>query len=108
MSQHKMGTHYVREVVAMFREAAAECPFPAVKDKLASLADELEPLAPKLYFKTQKGTTDMEEITAEMGDLKEKLAKCADEAEAMVLCEPFFTRLEKMAHHVKTMKVRMT
>ena len=108
MSQQKMGTHHVRDLVAAFREAAAECPFPAVKEKLVSLADALEPLAPKLYFKTQKGTADMEKIVADMGDLKAALAGCADEAAAMALCEPIFTRLEKIVHHVKTMKVRMT
>ena len=108
MSQQKMGTHYVREVVAMFRDAAADCPVPPVREKLAALADELEPLAAKLYFKTQKGTADMEKIVADMGDLKAALAGCADEAAAMALCEPIFTRLEKIVHHVKTMKVRMT
>jgi len=108
MSQQKMGTHYVREVAAMFRDAASACPFAAVKERLVSLADEIEPLAPKLYFKTQKGTTDMEQIVADMGDLKTKLAGCANEAEALALCDPLFARLEKIVHHVKTMKVRMT
>ncbi len=107
MSQ-KMGTHYVRELVAVFRDAANECAFASVKEKLVSLADALEPLAPKLYFKTQKGTADMERIMAEAGDLKAKLAQCPDEPSAAALCGPLFERLDKIVQHVKTMKVRMT
>ena len=74
MSEHKMGTHYVREVAEMFRATAASCKFDGLKSKLESLANDIEPLAAKLYFKTQKGTEDMEKISGEMGDLKAKLA----------------------------------
>ncbi|MHB8763121.1 MAG: hypothetical protein ACYDA8_02065 [Deferrisomatales bacterium] len=108
MSEQKMGTHYVREVVAMFRETAAECRFPEVKEKLLALADELEPIAAKLYFKTQKGTEDMQSLTAEIGDLKGALAACTEAGAAQGFCVPFFDKLGKIIHHVKTMKVRMT
>ncbi len=107
MSEHKMGTHYVREVAEMFRATAASCKFDGLKSKLESLANDIEPLAAKLYFKTQKGTEDMEKISGEMGDLKSKLASM-DQAAAESFCKPFFDQLDKIVQHVKTMKVRMT
>lgn len=107
MSEHKMGTHYVREVAEMFKATAAGCKSAALKSKLESLAADIEPLAAKLYFKTQKGTEDMERISAEMGDLKAKVASM-DAAAAENFCKPFFDQLDKIVQHVKTMKVRMT
>ncbi len=107
MSQ-KMGTHYVREIVELFRNVAAEDSAAGVKDKLNSLANELEPLATKLYFKTQKGNEEMEKLAGELGDLKEKIDGCADENAAKAYCEPYFELLDKTIQHVKTMKVRMT
>ncbi len=106
MSQ-KMGTHYVREIAQLFRETAEECAYPTLKEKLVTLADDLEPLATKLYFKTQKGNEEMEKLAGELGDLKAKLAAC-DEAGAQSFCTPYFAQLEKTIQHVKTMKVRMT
>lgn len=107
MAEQKMGTHYVREIVELFRETAAETDFPKIKEKLESLAAELEPLATKLYFKTQKGNEEMEKLAGELSDLKAKLAAC-DEAGAQSFCIPYFTQLDKTIQHVKTMKVRMT
>jgi hypothetical protein len=92
----------------MFREHAEETKFPAIKEKLLSLAGELEPLATKLYFKTQKGTEDMEALVAEMEELKGKLAVCQEAGAAESMCIPFYDKLEKIVKHVKTMKVRMT
>jgi hypothetical protein len=64
MAEEKMGTNYAREIAQMFRESAETCKFGSVKGKLVSIADELEVMAPKLYFKTQKGTEDMQRIAA--------------------------------------------
>jgi hypothetical protein len=107
MADEKMGTQYAREVAELFRGAAAECKFSGVKEKLLGLAGELETLAPKLYFKTQKGTEDMERIAADLGDFKQKLVVC-DQAGAESFCTPVFGKLEQIINHVKTMKVRMT
>ncbi|MDF1554559.1 MAG: hypothetical protein P1P84_15920 [Deferrisomatales bacterium] len=103
----KMGTHYVREICQLFRETAADCGYPSLKEKLETLADDLEPLATKLYFKTQKGNEEMEALAGELSDLKAKMAVC-DEAGAQSFCTPYFAQLEKTMKHVKTMKVRMT
>jgi hypothetical protein len=91
-----------------FREVAKTSPFEAVKAKLNSLADTLEPMATKLYFKTQKGTEDMEEMSKLFGDLQAKLAACQEAGTAESFCIPFYDRLEKIIKHVQTMKVRMT
>jgi len=107
MSEQKMGTHYVREIAQLFRETAADCKYPKIKEKLVSLADEMEPLATKLYFKTQKGNEEMEKLAGELSDLKNKIAAC-DEAGAQSFCIPYFSQLDKTIQHVKTMKVRMT
>ena len=108
MSEEKSGTQYVREMSQTFREVAKTTPFEAVKEKLNSLADTMEPMATKLYFKTQKGTEDMEEMTNLFVDLQAKLAACQEAGAAQSFCIPFYDRLEKIIKHVQTMKVRMT
>ncbi len=108
MSEEKTGTQYVREMCETFKEIAAETKFDAVREKLNALAKELEPMATKLYFKTQKGTEDMEELTQKFEDLKSKLAACQEAGSAESMCIPFYDKLEKIIKHVKTMKVRMT
>lgn len=108
MSEQKSGTQMVREMSQTFREIAETASYEPIQQKLKSLADELEPLAGKLYFKTQKGTDDVKELVEEMQDIQSKLAGCADAAAAENLCNPFFEKIEKIMKHVKTMKVRMT
>jgi hypothetical protein len=108
VSEEKSGTQYVREMCQTFREVAKTTPFEAVKEKLNSLADTMEPMATKLYFKTQKGTEDMEEMTKLFVDLQAKLAACQEAGAAQNFCVPFYDRLEKIIKHVQTMKVRMT
>ena len=80
----------------------------SIKDKLTTLCDELEPLATKLYFKTQKGTEDMEEMAKEIEVMKDKLFACEQAEAAQGMCIPFFVKIEKIIEHVKTMRVRMT
>lgn len=108
MSDQKTGTQMVREMCQTFREVAESTSFDTVREKLTSLADTLEPIATKLYFKTQKGTDDMEELTKQFEELKGKLAACQEAGAAESFCIPFYTKLEKIIKHVKTMKVRMT
>jgi hypothetical protein len=91
-----------------FREVAKKTPFEAVKAKLISLADTMEPMATKLYFKTQKGTEDMEEMNKLFTELQSKLAACQEAGTAESFCIPFYDKLEKIIKHVQTMKVRMT
>lgn len=107
MSEHKMGTQYAREIAELFRTTAAECKYAGVAAKLVGVAEELEAMAPKLYFKTQKGTEDMEAIAASLGDFKQKMAAC-DEGGAESFCTPVFGKIEPILQQVKTMKVRMT
>ena len=108
MSEQKMGTHYVREICQIFRDIAEKTQFPVIKDKLTTLCDELEPLATKLYFKTQKGTEDMEEMAKEIEVVKDKLFACEQAEAAQGMCIPFYVKIEKIIEHVKTMRVRMT
>ncbi len=108
MNEQKMGTHYVREVCETFRDIAGKTQYPAIKEKLLSLCDEFEPLATKLFFKTQKGTEDMEEMARDVEDMKQKLLACEQVEAAQSMCIPFFTKIEKMIEHVKSMRVRMT
>ncbi len=108
MSEEKTGTQLVREMCQTFREVAEATPYDTVKEKLVSLADALEPLDKKLYFKTQKGTEDMQELTKEFEELQGKLAACQEAGAAQAFCIPFYDKLEKIVKHVQTMKVRMT
>jgi hypothetical protein len=108
VSEEKSGTQIVREMSQTFREVAKTTPFEAVKAKLNTLADTMEPMATKLYFKTQKGTEDMEEMNRLFADLRSKLAACQEAGAAESFCTPFYDKLEKIIKHVQTMKVRMT
>jgi len=108
VSEEKSGTQIVREMSETFREVAKTTPFEAVKAKLNTLADTMEPMATKLYFKTQKGTEDMEEMNRLFADLRSKLAACQEAGAAESFCIPFYDKLEKIIKHVQTMKVRMT
>ena len=108
MSEEKTGTQLVRDMCQTFRDVAETTQFDAVKEQLLSHADDLEPLAKKLYFKTQKGTEDMEELTKEFEDMQSKVAACQEAGAAQAFCVPFYDKLEKIIKHVKTMKVRMT
>jgi hypothetical protein len=108
VSEEKTGTQLVRDMCQTFRDVAETTQFDAVKEKLISLADDLEPLAKKLYFKTQKGTEDMEALTKEFEDMQSKVAACQEAGAAQAFCVPFYDKLEKIIKHVKTMKVRMT
>lgn len=108
MAEAKMGTHYAREMVETFREIAADNKFPELSAKLSALADKLDIVAGKIWFKTQKGNEFMEKVAGEMGDLKGKLAGCADAAAAQALAAPFITQLDDTANMVMEMKVRMT
>ncbi len=108
MSDQKMGTQYGRDLCATFREIAEETTVPGVKDAVTALADDLEPILTKLYFKTQKGTEDMKKMAADMVEMKAKLAACGDPEEAKAMCTPVCDALDKIIQHVKTMKVRMT
>ena len=103
-----MGTHYVREICQNFKDIAAETSVDALKDKLTKLAGELEPLAGKHFFKTQKGNEDMQKAAEEVEGMKAKLTAAKDEAEAEGIIGPLAEMLEKTIKHVKTMKVRMT
>jgi hypothetical protein len=103
-----MGTHYVREICQNFKDIAAETSVEALRERLTKLAGELEPLAGKLFFKTQKGNEDMKKAAEEVEGLKAKLTAAKDEAEAEAIIGPLAESLEKTIKHVKTMKVRMT
>jgi hypothetical protein len=108
LSEQKMGTHYVREMAVNFKEIAEKTSVGELKTKLTGLANEMEPLATKLYFKTQKGNEDMQKAAAEVEGFKDKLAGAGDMAAAESIMGPVVELLEKTMKHVKTMKVRMT
>jgi hypothetical protein len=108
MADAKMGTQYLREMVQVFTEIAADNKFPELSAKLLALNPKLEIVCTKIYFKTQKGNEQMEKMAADMGDLKAKLAGCADAAAAGALLNPYIKTLDELADFVAAMKVRMT
>lgn len=107
MSEVKMGTQYVREIAENFRQAAADCPYPEIKSKLVSLAGEMEQLAGKLFFKTQKGTEDMAALANRLSTFGGTLAG-KDQEGAASFCAPIFSEIDQTLTMVKNMKVRMT
>ena len=108
MAEAKMGTTYAREMIELFNEVAAENKFPELSAKLTALADKLEIVCTKIWYKTQKGNEYMEKISGEMGDFKGKIAACADAAAAEAFAAPFIKSLDDQANFVAEMKVRMT
>ncbi len=107
MSEVKMGTQYVREIAENFRKAAASCQYADIQSKLVSLADEMEQLAGKLFFKTQKGTEDMAALAHRLESFGGTLGS-KDQDGAASYCAPIFTEIEQTLNTVKNMKVRMT
>lgn len=107
MSEVKMGTQYVREIAQNFRKAAADCPHPEIQSKLVSLAGDMETLAGKLFFKTQKGTEDMAALARRLETFGSTLAG-KDQAGAASFTAPIFGEIEQTLEMVKNMKVRMT
>jgi hypothetical protein len=107
MSEVKMGTQYVREIAENFRKAAVDCQHAEIKTKLGTLASEMDQLAGKLFFKTQKGTEDMAALAGRLETFGGTLAG-KDEASAASYCAPIFSEIEQTLHMVKNMKVRMT
>lgn len=107
MSEVKMGTQYVREIAENFRKAAATCAYPELQSKLVALAGDMEQLAGKLFFKTQKGTEDMAHLASRLEPFGSTLAG-KDQADATSYCAPIFSEIEQTLHMVKNMKVRMT
>jgi hypothetical protein len=107
MSETKMGTQYVREIAGNFRAAAAACGYAEVQSKLVALANEMEQLAGKLFFKTQKGTEDMAALAHRLESFGATLAT-KDQAGAASYTAPIFGEIEQTLTMVKNMKVRMT
>ena len=64
MAETKMGTQYLREMVEVFKEIAADNKFPEISAKLLALNPKLEIVCTKIYFKTQKGNEQMEKMAA--------------------------------------------
>ena len=108
MSEQKMGTHYVREMCQNFREIAGKTSLEELKAKLTGLAEQLEPLATKLFFKTQKGNEEMQKAAEQVEGMKDQLTAAKDMDEAESLLGSLVGKLEQTIKHVKTMKVRMT
>jgi hypothetical protein len=107
MSETKMGTQYVREIAGNFRTAAAGCGYAEIQTKLVALANEMEQLAGKLFFKTQKGTEDMAALAHRLESFGATLAT-KDQAGAASYTAPIFGEIEQTLSMVKNMKVRMT
>ncbi len=107
MSEVKMGTQFVREIADGFRKAAAGCQYPELQSKLVALAGDMEQLAGKLFFKTQKGTEDMAALAGRLQTFGGTLA-AKDQAGATSYCAPIFSEIEQTLTMVKNMKVRMT
>jgi hypothetical protein len=108
MSEIKMGTQYVREIAVNFRAAAAACGYAEIQSKLVALANEMEQLAGKLFFKTQKGTEDMAALAHRLESFGATLAATKDQAGAASYTAPIFGEIEQVLTMVKNMKVRMT
>jgi hypothetical protein len=107
MAEVKMGTQYVREIADSFRKAAADCQHSDIQAKLVALAGDMETLAGKLFFKTQKGTEDMAALAQRLAPFGSTLAG-KDQAAAASYCAPIFSEIEATLTMVKNMKVRMT
>lgn len=108
MAEAKMGTTYAREMIEIFKEVAAENKFPEVSARLTKIAEGLEVVCTKIYFKTQKGNMQFEKLAGDLADLKAKVAGAADQAAIEAFLAPYYKELEETVQMVMEMKVRMT
>lgn len=108
MAEVKMGVQYAREIIQNFREIAAENKFPELSARLVKVADELEVVHTKIYFKTQKGNGQFEKMAADLADVKATIAGAADIAAAKAFIDPYLKTIEEVSDMVANMKVRMT
>ncbi len=108
MAEGKMGMHYAREIIQNFREIAADNKFPELSARLVKVADGLEVVHTKIYFKTQKGNEQFEKMAGELANVKATINGAADEAAAKAFIDPYLTTLEEVTDMVMNMKVRMT
>ena len=108
MAEAKMGTQYAREMIEVFKEVAAENKFPEISARLTKICEGLEIVCTKIYFKTQKGNSQMEKLAGELMGLKAKVAGFADLAAAEAYLAPYAKELEETIQMVMEMKVRMT
>ena len=108
MAETKMGMHYAREIIENFREVATDNKFPELCARMKKVADGLEVVHTKIYFKTQKGNEQFEKLAGELADVKARIAGAADEAAAKAIMDPILKNLEEVTDMVMNMKVRMT
>ena len=108
MAEVKMGVQYAREIIENFRETAAEGKFPELSERLKKVADGLEVVCTKIYFKTQKGNEQFEKMAGELANVKATIAGAADIAAAKAFIDPYLKTLEEVTEMVSNMKVRMT
>jgi hypothetical protein len=108
MAEVKMGVQYAREIIQNFREVAAENKFPELSARLVKVADELEVVHTKIYFKTQKGNGQFEKLAGELANVKATIAGAADLAAAKAFIDPYLKTIEEVSEMVANMKVRMT
>jgi hypothetical protein len=108
MAEVKMGVQYAREIIQNFREIAAENKFPELSARLVKVADELEVVHTKIYFKTQKGNGQFEQMAGALANVKATVAGAADLAAAKAFLDPYLKTIEEVSDMVANMKVRMT
>jgi len=108
MAEVKMGVQYAREIIQNFREVAAENKFPELSARLVKVADDLEVVHTKIYFKTQKGNGQFEQMAGELANVKSTIAGAADIAAAKAFIDPYLKTIEEVSDMVANMKVRMT
>jgi len=108
MAEVKMGVQFAREIIENFREIASENKFPELSAKLVKVADELEVVHTKIYFKTQKGNSQFEQLAKELANVKATVAGAADLAAAKAFLDPYIKTIEEVSEMVANMKVRMT
>lgn len=108
MAEVKMGVQYAREIIQNFREVAAENKFPELSTRLTKVADDLEVVHTKIYFKTQKGNAQFEQMAGELANVKATIAGAADIAAAKAFIDPYLKTIEEVSDMVANMKVRMT
>lgn len=108
MAEAKMGVHFAREIIQNFREVAAENKFPELSERMKKVADELEVVHTKIYFKTQKGNAQFEQLAGELANVKATIAGAADIAAAQAFIDPYLKTIAEVSDMVANMKVRMT
>jgi hypothetical protein len=106
MATKRTGTQITADAARELKWAAETCDATEYRPRLKALAEELDTVAGHHYLKTRRGSKEAARLADELATLRSSLAACQEDDPAQSYCEGFFSRLEWVTEHVKTIEMK--